>query len=332
MGCHDAVPVSVVIPCHNGERHLAATIESVIAQDAPAWELVVIDDGSTDGTAAIIDRYRQVLGERLVAEAGPNRGVSAARNRGTALARGRYLQYLDADDVLRPGSLRAKFEALEASGDDVAYSDWQELVETTSGAFAAGRLHARRWEDVSPVAEIAAFSDFWAPPAALLYRRAIVDRIEGGFSASLPMTQDGRFLFDAVRLGARLRHVAMVGADYRIAKERRSLSQRDRAGFMRDWARYAFDVEALWRAEGALDDARRLALLRRFGQTTRALYELDRPAFWRIHRHMQSLDPAFIPAMRPALRIAARILGYPRAEALALAGRRVRRRMRAARE
>ena len=101
---------------------------------------------------------------------------------------------------------------------------------------------------------------------------------------------------------------------------------------MRDWARYAVEVEALWLADGGLDDARRLALLRRFGQTTRALYELDRPAFWRIHRHMQSLDPAFIPAMRPTLRIAARVLGYPRAEALALAARRVRRRLRAARD
>jgi glycosyltransferase involved in cell wall biosynthesis len=325
---HDALAVSVVIPCHNAERDLEATIASVLAQDAPAWELVVIDDGSTDGTAAIVERHRPMLGDRLVAESGPNRGVSAARNRGTELARGRYLQYLDADDLLRPGALQAKFAALEASGDDVAYTDWQELVESPAGRFEAGPLHARRWEDVDAIAEIAVFSDFWAPPAALLYRRAVVDRIEGGFSTNLPMAQDGRFLFDAVRAGARLRHVPMVGADYRIAREPRSLSRRDRAAFMREWSRSALEVEAIWRDDGGLDDARKRALLRRYGQTTRVLYELDRPAFWRIYRHMQSLDPAFVPAMRPALRTAARVLGYPRAEALALAARRLRRRLR----
>jgi glycosyltransferase involved in cell wall biosynthesis len=327
MATQDAVEVSVIVPCHDSERTLAATIDSVLAQDAPAWELVVVDDGSTDGTAAIIDRYREALGDRLVTAWGPNRGVSAARNRGTALARGRYLQYLDADDLLRPGALQAKFAALETSGDAIACTDWQELVEATPGRFVPGRLHEGRWEGVGTVAEIAVFADFWAPPAALLYRRDIVDRIAGGFSATLPLTQDGRFLFDAVRLGARLRHVAMVGADYRVDLARRSLSRRDRAAFMRDWARYAFEVEAIWRADGGLDDARKLALLRRYGQTTRGLFEGDRREFRRIYQHMRSLDPAFIPAMRPALRIAARLIGYPRAEALALAARRLRRRL-----
>src|SRR5882724_6628365 len=90
--------VSIVIPCFNAERFLTETLESAFLQTYPHTEIIVIDDGSTDGTARIIRSYAT----RLIAEFGPNRGASAARNRGTALARGEFLQYLDADDLLPP--------------------------------------------------------------------------------------------------------------------------------------------------------------------------------------------------------------------------------------
>ena len=286
----NAPPVSVIIPCHNAARFLGETIESVLAQTFPAFELIVIDDGSTDGTE---------------------------------LASGRYLQYLDADDLLRPDALRAKFEALETSGADIAYTDWQKLIESPPGRFIPGETHLRRCEEVQPALEIAIFLDFWVPPAALLYRREIVDRI-GGWNSSLRMTQDGRFLFDVVHCGGKLRHVPGIGADYRIAHGRLSLSRRDPAGFMRCWAEYAFQVEAIWRREGEPTPARKDALLRRLGTTTRLLYELDRPAFWRVYRRMQALDPRYIPETPRSRRLASRLFGYPRAEELALFARRSR--------
>jgi glycosyltransferase involved in cell wall biosynthesis len=323
MGKSNAPPVSVIIPCHNAARFLGETIDSVLAQTFPAFELILIDDGSTDGTAYVIDLYRRRLGGRLICDSGPNRGVSAARNRGTELASGRYLQYLDADDLLRPDALRAKFESLETSGADVAVTDWQKLIESPTGRFVPGETHTRRCEEVQPALEIAVFLDFWAPPAALLYRREIVDRI-GGWNTSLPIVQDGRFLFDAVHCGGRLRHVPGIGADYRITHGGLSLSKRDPAAFMRDWAEDAFQVEAIWRREGELTSSRTRALLRRLGKTTRLLYELDRPAFWTVYRRMQALEPSYIPETPRALRLASRLFGYPRAEALALFARRSR--------
>ncbi len=322
-------PVSVIIPCYNAARFLAETIDSVLAQTLTAFELIVIDDGSTDGTAAIIERYGRRLGGRLIAESGPNRGVSAARNRGTQRARGRYLQYLDADDLLRPDALRSKFSALESSGADIAYTDWQKLVESSPGCFVPGATQTRRCDEVHAIPEIAVLMDFWAPPAALLYRREIVDRV-GSWNTSLPITQDGRFLFDALHCGGRLQHVPGIGADYRVIRDRTSLSKRDPAAFMRNWAEDAFQIEALWRQEGGLTDARKGALLRRFGKTTRALYELDRSAFWKVYGRMQALDPGYLPEMRRSIRIAARVFGYPRAEALALLARRCRNALRGA--
>jgi glycosyl transferase family 2 len=323
-------PVSVIIPCYNAARFLEETIDSVLAQTSSAFELIIIDDGSTDGTLEIINGYRRHLGERLTIESGPNRGVSAARNRGTELASGRYLQYLDADDLLRPDALQAKFESLELSGADIAYADWQELVESAPGTFVPGKTHSRRCDDVHPAPEIAILMDFWAPPAALLYRRAIVDRL-GGWNTSLPIVQDGRFLFDAVRCGAQLRHVPGIGADYRIVHGGASLSKRDPAAFMRDWAKDAFQVEAIWRQDGELTSARKGALLHRLGKTTRVLYEHDRPAFRQVYRRMMALDPHYIPQSPRALRLASQLFGYPRAEALALFARRSRKVLHSAR-
>jgi glycosyltransferase involved in cell wall biosynthesis len=318
----NAPQVSVIIPCHNAARYLGETIDSVLAQTFSAFELILVDDGSTDGTADVIDRYRRLDG-RLRCDSGPNRGVSAARNRGTALATGRYLQYLDADDLLRSHALKAKFDALESSGTDIAYTDWQKLIESPTGGFAPGEIFSRTCDEVQPALEIAIFLDFWSPPAALLYRREIVDRV-GGWNMSLPIVQDGRFLFDAVHCGGRLEHVPGIGADYRIEHGNLSLSKRDPAAFMRDWAEDALQVEAIWRREGKLTAARKTALLRRLGKTTRVLYELDRPAFWTVCRRILAIDPNYIPETPRSLRLASRVFGYPRAEALAQVARRGR--------
>lgn len=90
--------VSVVIPVYNGERYLAQAIESVLAQTWPHVELIVVDDGSTDGSAGIIAGY----GPRLVAVRQENRGVAAARNAGMERATGRFIALLDQDDWWRP--------------------------------------------------------------------------------------------------------------------------------------------------------------------------------------------------------------------------------------
>ncbi|MBI4820048.1 MAG: glycosyltransferase family 2 protein [Deltaproteobacteria bacterium] len=88
--------VSVVIPCWNAEATIGEAVESALGQTYPEVEVVVVDDGSTDDSLAVISRY----GTRVVVDSGPNRGACAARNRGTSIAKGRWIQFLDADDLL----------------------------------------------------------------------------------------------------------------------------------------------------------------------------------------------------------------------------------------
>ncbi len=125
--------VSIIIPCYNAERYIAEAIDSALAQTYPKIEVIVIDDGSTDGSLAVIRSF----GDRIRWETGPNRGACAARNRGIALARGALIQFLDADDLLHPNKLERQVpHALKTGANAISfclgvtdkgdsYLDWQ---------------------------------------------------------------------------------------------------------------------------------------------------------------------------------------------------------------
>lgn len=89
--------ITVIMPVYNAERYLARAIESVLAQTYKKFELILIDDGSTDNSPAICDRYARTDNRICVCHI-PNGGVSAARNKGLELAKGKYIQFIDADD------------------------------------------------------------------------------------------------------------------------------------------------------------------------------------------------------------------------------------------
>ena len=107
--------VSVIIPCYNSEAWLGETLASVIGQTWKQLEIILVDDGSGDSTAIIIRQFEALHPELVKTVFGPNQGAASARNAGLALAKGDYIQYLDADDLLLPDAIAARVEALERS-------------------------------------------------------------------------------------------------------------------------------------------------------------------------------------------------------------------------
>jgi glycosyltransferase involved in cell wall biosynthesis len=105
--------VSVVIPAFNHARFLAACVESALGQTLAAAEVIVVDDGSTDETQSVLERF----GSRVRVLRQPNRGVSAARNAGAAASRGELIAFLDADDEWLPRKLEAQAARLQAEPD-----------------------------------------------------------------------------------------------------------------------------------------------------------------------------------------------------------------------
>ncbi len=110
--------VSVVIPCRDAEAWVGETVASVVSQAGVSFELIVVDDGSEDRSAEIATAS---AGGKLTLIRQAGSGVSRARNAGTAAATAPFVQYLDADDVLLPGTLAARVSALERHQADVAY-------------------------------------------------------------------------------------------------------------------------------------------------------------------------------------------------------------------
>jgi glycosyltransferase involved in cell wall biosynthesis len=100
--------VSVIVAVYNGERFLAEAIESILAQTYPSYEIIVVDDGSTDRTKEIALSYPNV---KYLYQA--NAGTAAARNRGIQIARGEYLAFLDADDLWMHDKLSIQMAAFE---------------------------------------------------------------------------------------------------------------------------------------------------------------------------------------------------------------------------
>jgi glycosyltransferase involved in cell wall biosynthesis len=106
--------VSIVIPTYNRCRLLQEAVASCIGQTYPRIEVVIVDDGSTDGTCELVaEKLRGEWAGRVVHHAKPNGGVSSARNLGMRVARGDYLQFLDSDDVLRPEKISLQMAAIQ---------------------------------------------------------------------------------------------------------------------------------------------------------------------------------------------------------------------------
>jgi len=302
--------VSIIIPCYNARQYLAETLESAFVQTYPSIEIIVVDDGSTDGTAELIRSY----GRRVMAEFGPNRGPSAARNRGTALAGGAFIQYLDADDLLTRDAIERRVTVLKETDTDVAYSDWEKLVEAEPGVFAVHDRVTRRIEDVHADLEIALITHFWAPPAALTYRRTLVDRI-GGWKEWLPIIQDARFLQDAGLVGGKFAYAPGIGARYRIHRGA-SLSRRSSTAFVLDVFRNACDLQATFEARGRMNAEQCHALAQIYDYAARSLFFSDRAGFRDCVGRLYKLEPKFRPTWPKAAELASSMIGFTAAGAV----------------
>ena len=93
--------ISVIVPIYNNEKYLAKCIDSILVQEYRDFELILIDDGSRDGSGSICDQYA-IQDERIVVIHQKNKGVSVARNKGLSIARGNYVTFIDSDDWVMP--------------------------------------------------------------------------------------------------------------------------------------------------------------------------------------------------------------------------------------
>jgi len=172
--------VSVIIPTYNRSRMLKEAIDSVLSQDYPHFELVVVDDGSTDATAELLQAY----GQDLVVIRQPNRGVSAARNAGIAAASGRYIAFLDSDDLWLPQKLTRQVRFFNQYPDALVCQTeeiWMRNGRRVNPGLRHRKLSGMLFE---PSLHLCLVS-----PSAVMIRRSLF-RAVGRFDENLPACED----------------------------------------------------------------------------------------------------------------------------------------------
>ena len=198
--------VSVVIPVYNGERYLADALQSVLSQTFKDFELIIIDDGSTDRSAAIVRKFE---GESVHYRLRPNGGVSKARNAGVAIARGEYIAFLDQDDLWLPDKLSVQ----------VAYLDQNQDV---GGVYSQGQF----WENErlgsvlypEPVGTDSSSiirNGFGLFMTATVFRKAVLEKL-GGFDESFTSGYEDLELTLRLNETTRIGFVPQVLALYRL--------------------------------------------------------------------------------------------------------------------
>lgn len=194
--------ISVVIPTFDRARRIQAALESVLAQTYPEVEVIVIDDGSTDGTREILQRFisqQGSTGKQVRYFFQPNQGQSAARNRGIDEARGEWIAFLDSDDVWLPEKLEWQLRAIGEFRDKCcACITDARLVDDSGVVTTAFQVSGKQYRQVLGIEAEAAknlaksFDHFWT---STLMARTDVIRQVGRFDPHLEFAEDHDFLF-----------------------------------------------------------------------------------------------------------------------------------------
>jgi glycosyltransferase involved in cell wall biosynthesis len=178
--------VSVVIPAKNAAAHIREAVESVLAQGSDVVELIVVDDGSTDETNAIVKSYGN---NRIRLVSNDSAGVSTARNLGARMAQGNWLMFLDADDRLRRGAISTLLAAAKATPQAVlVYGDYDLIDDAGRIIGRRGMLMGRRKPSGNVLERLAAGN--FIVNGGVTVIRADAFKAAGGFDESLKYCED----------------------------------------------------------------------------------------------------------------------------------------------
>jgi glycosyltransferase involved in cell wall biosynthesis len=261
-----APAISVIMPVYNAERYLAEALDSLLAQTFRDFEVILIDDGSTDDTVAILDRY-SARDERIRLIRRPNTGLTKALNECLKLARGEFVARMDADDVCAPARLEKQVAYLRNHPDVVLLGGAYELIDG-GGRFLRRVIQPQ--DDVTLQQICLTGRNPMCHPLAMMRREAILKA--GGYDESYLVAQD---LDLWLRLGevGKLANLPDVLLQYRqhedsVSERKQELQVRNmRIACERAWQRRGvqgeFKGEAGWRPQA--DRASRHRYLLRYG-------------------------------------------------------------------
>ncbi|WP_130649331.1 glycosyltransferase family 2 protein [Egicoccus halophilus] len=284
--------VTAIVPCRDGETHLAQTLGSLLEQTSPPAEVLVVDDGSSDASPEIARRFvaRWPAHVRLLRSAG--HGAPFARNLGADQASGDALWFVDADDVAAPDTLAGLVEALAEAPDGVALAPWSRL-QAVDGRWVRRRRSCRpRRAGEDPLD--AWLTGWYHPTSAVLWSREAFERA-GRWDERLHNNQDGDLVLRALVGGTPMVEASRGELLYRRHEAATSLSDtRTTARGVRSRFEVVRKVRYRLELEGELPRHRH-AVARAFLDVA-ALAEVADPALARRCRTLAALERPALPA------------------------------------
>lgn len=311
--------VSVVIPVYNMEDWIEETLASVLGQtyERGNLEIIIVDDGSTDRSVSLAKSILQSSPIPFVILKTDNRGPSRARNLGWRHAKGEWIQFLDADDVLTPIKIETQAQIAFSLPKtiSVVYSKWQRL-----------EFIDQRWEPseeiVAPVIEHDPLMDLLKTENFLnlgcaLFRKDWVERVSG-FDERHWLIEDVDLLLRIAIAGGKFHRVFLDTPSFFYRQRNGSLSQSNSREFLEGCLRNAKMVETCWKSRNELTPVRASVLANIYFQGARSLAGVDGPGFEAMLEKIESLTPHFLPPAPLSLRWLSRLVGYRKAERLAV--------------
>jgi glycosyltransferase involved in cell wall biosynthesis len=311
--------VSVVIPAYNAAAFIGDALRSVCQQSYPPdhVQIVVVDDGSTDDTAAVaqavVKREHQHL---LLLQSPRSFGPSAARNRGWQAARGEWIQFLDADDVISENKIDRQARAAATAGPEVAgvYSRWARMTHIGAPVAPEDMFDP----DFAGDAVCAALRpENFLPFGAQLVRRSWLAAVEG-FNEEYRLVEDVDLQLRLLLSGAAMHRAPSSRPMFWYRRRSDSLSQQDESAFVHACVRNVDMVAEYWLEHDAVNDPRRQALVDAYYWAARFFAEHDATAFDSTIERIRVFAPDFVPPAPLRLRQLSRLFGYANAERLAV--------------
>jgi len=188
--------VSVIIPVYNGQRYLVETLDSILSQTMTDWEIIAVNDGSTDRSPAILDEYAKKEPGRIRHITIENGGVSRARNAGVALARGTFIAFIDQDDLWAPEKLERQI-AQFACHENLGISFTNETVIDEKGSVVRENILKLGIHQRGKIFEFLLFDNF-IPISSVIVRKELFLNV-GGFNPSFSLAEDYDFLLKIAR-------------------------------------------------------------------------------------------------------------------------------------
>ena len=235
------------MPVYNRADLLPLTLRSLLRQSHPAMEILIVDDGSDDGSAEVAESFGPTV--RVIRQ--KNAGPAAARNRGFQESKGEFIHFFDSDDVALPNKHEVQLKALEESGADIAYGPWVKGFFTEDG-FEPNNLVLQQKGLPSGDLVKALLSSWSVVPHACLFRREIVEQA-GGFPEDLWVAEDQMMFLNCLLEGAKVVHSPGTLELYRsdnVGKisDNRAVEGRNR--HLSNWARFLIAASERCQSKG----------------------------------------------------------------------------------